>query len=167
MRFHVKRRGRNSGKGLGRRKMGNQKTEQGEGPNSHRRRLKKIINGLRALNILLLITAELIIKPPLRFRSGQNLSNWKHGYIISQFFPQIQNLQGLRFFETPKRDPFLAVSPLQIAFLRVQNRKKFRRASRAEFSEFESVVTLFTKNLMNFKRGGGLLWGGGLLLTRL
>ena len=53
----------------------------------------------------------------------------------------------------------MVVSPLRIAFLGVQNRKKNRRASRAEFSEFESVVTLFQENLLNLKRG--------VLLSRL
>ena len=79
-------------------------------------------------------------------------------------FSQIQNLQGLRFFESQKGTPFWAVFPLQIAFLGVQNPKNFRRASRAEFSEFESVVTLFQENLLNLRRGRGYCEGGGFII---
>ena len=112
-------------------------------------------------------TAELIITPPpLRFGSGQNLSNWKVWLHYFQF-SQIQNLQGLRFFESQKGTRFLPFPPYKSRFYGSKTPIFSARFAR-RISRIWKCGYIIYKKSHEFEKGGGYCeGGGGLLLTRL
>ena len=103
--------------------------------------------------------------PPLKVQIRPKSLQFFFTVTLFSIFPE-PKFAGLTFFWDPKRDPFLAVSPLTNRVFMGPKSQIFSARFARRISRIWKCGYIIYKKSHEFEKGG-VLWGGDLLLTRL